>query len=150
MCIRDRAKLDPAMTKSILALGLPAGFQNAIFAIANLFIQAGVNSFDSLMVKGNSAAANADPLIYDCMAAFLSLIHISNDWHGHSIRRSLPAGTARKVNGNLLHEMCIRDRRYGFIYVNKFDDGTGDLSREKKDSFYWYKKVIASNGENLE
>ena len=58
------------MTKSILALGLPAGFQNAIFAIANLFIQAGVNSFDSLMVKGNSAAANADPLIYDCMAAF--------------------------------------------------------------------------------
>ena len=41
-------------------------------------------------------------------------------------------------------------KRYGFIYVNKFDDGTGDLSREKKDSFYWYKKVIASNGEKLE
>ena len=40
-------------------------------------------------------------------------------------------------------------KRYGFIYVNKFDDGTGDLSREKKDSFYWYKKVIASNGEDL-
>ena len=63
-------QLDPAMTKSILALGLPAGFQNAIFAIANLFIQAGVNSFDSLMVKGNSAAANADNMIYDAMAAF--------------------------------------------------------------------------------
>ena len=44
--------------------------QNAIFAIANLFIQAGVNSFDSLMVKGNSAAANADAMIYDAMAAF--------------------------------------------------------------------------------
>lgn len=56
------ARLDPAMTRSILALGLPAGFQNAVFAIANLFIQAGVNSFDSLMVKGNSAAANADAL----------------------------------------------------------------------------------------
>ena len=41
-------------------------------------------------------------------------------------------------------------KRYGFIYVNKFDDGTGDLNREKKDSFYWYKKVIASNGEKLE
>lgn len=63
-------RLDPTMTKSILALGLPAGFQNAIFAIANLFIQAGVNSFDSLMVKGNSAAANADNMIYDAMAAF--------------------------------------------------------------------------------
>ena len=40
-------------------------------------------------------------------------------------------------------------KRYGFIYVNKFDDGTGDLSREKKDSFDWYKKVIATNGEDL-
>ena len=58
------------MTKRILLLGVPAGLQNAIFAIANLFIQAGVNSFDSLMVKGNSAAANADAMIYDAMAAF--------------------------------------------------------------------------------
>ena len=40
-------------------------------------------------------------------------------------------------------------KRYGFIYVNKFDDGTGDLSREKKESFFWYKKVIGSNGEDL-
>ena len=63
-------RFDPNMTRRMLMLGLPAGFQNAIFAIANLFIQAGVNSFDSLMVKGNSAAANADALIYDAMAAF--------------------------------------------------------------------------------
>ena len=40
-------------------------------------------------------------------------------------------------------------KRYGFIYVDKHDDGTGDLSRRPKDSFYWYKKVISSNGENL-
>lgn len=40
-------------------------------------------------------------------------------------------------------------KRYGMIYVNKFDDGTGDLSRERKDSFYWYQKVIRSNGEDL-
>jgi 6-phospho-beta-glucosidase len=36
-------------------------------------------------------------------------------------------------------------KRYGMIYVNKFDDGSGDLSRERKDSFYWYKKVIEEN-----
>lgn len=41
-------------------------------------------------------------------------------------------------------------KRYGFIYVNKFDNGSGNLLREKKDSFYWYKKVIASNGEDLD
>lgn len=40
-------------------------------------------------------------------------------------------------------------KRYGFVYVNKYDDGSGDLGRRKKDSFYWYKSVIASNGENL-
>ncbi|BCN32466.1 glycoside hydrolase family 1 protein [Anaeromicropila herbilytica] len=40
-------------------------------------------------------------------------------------------------------------KRYGFIYVDKYDDGTGDLSRRKKKSFDWYKKVIASNGEEL-
>ncbi len=40
-------------------------------------------------------------------------------------------------------------KRYGFIYVNKFDDGTGDLSRERKESFFWYKKVISSNGEDM-
>ena len=40
-------------------------------------------------------------------------------------------------------------KRYGFIYVNKHDDGTGDMSRSRKDSFFWYKKVIASNGEDL-
>jgi 6-phospho-beta-glucosidase len=40
-------------------------------------------------------------------------------------------------------------KRYGFIYVNKDNDGNGDLSRSRKKSFYWYKKVIESNGEEL-
>ncbi|WP_312443816.1 glycoside hydrolase family 1 protein [Lacrimispora sp.] len=41
-------------------------------------------------------------------------------------------------------------KRYGFIYVEKYDDGTGDLSRRKKKSFDWYKKVIETNGEELD
>lgn len=41
-------------------------------------------------------------------------------------------------------------KRYGFIYVDRHDDGTGDFSRSRKDSFFWYKKVIASNGEDLD
>ncbi len=40
-------------------------------------------------------------------------------------------------------------KRYGFIYVDQDDDGNGTLSRSKKDSFYWYQKVIASNGADL-
>lgn len=41
-------------------------------------------------------------------------------------------------------------KRYGFIYVDQDDEGRGSKARSRKDSFYWYKKVIASNGENLE
>ncbi|MCD7751396.1 MAG: 6-phospho-beta-glucosidase [Lachnospiraceae bacterium] len=40
-------------------------------------------------------------------------------------------------------------KRYGMIYVDKNNDGTGTLKRSKKDSFYWYQKVIASDGEDL-
>ena len=55
---------------NVLAIGVPAGFQNAIFSIANLFIQAGVNSFSTVVVEGNSAAANVDNVVYSVMNAF--------------------------------------------------------------------------------
>lgn len=41
-------------------------------------------------------------------------------------------------------------KRYGFIYVRRYDDGTGDFARLKKKSFYWYQNVIHTNGECLE
>ena len=41
-------------------------------------------------------------------------------------------------------------KRYGFVYVDRDDFGNGSLKRIKKDSFYWYKKVIASNGADLD
>lgn len=40
-------------------------------------------------------------------------------------------------------------KRYGFIYVDMDDEGKGSMARSRKDSFYWYKKVIASNGDDL-
>lgn len=56
--------------KDILRIGIPAGAQNAIFQVANLFIQVGVNSFSATMVAGNSAAANADAVVYGVMMSF--------------------------------------------------------------------------------
>lgn len=41
-------------------------------------------------------------------------------------------------------------KRYGFIYVDQDDDGKGTLNRYRKDSFYWYQRVINSNGEYLD
>ena len=66
---RSLLRLDIRKCRQILYISIPSGMQNAIFAIANLFIQAGVNTFDAIMVEGNAAAANADALIYDVMAA---------------------------------------------------------------------------------
>jgi 6-phospho-beta-glucosidase len=41
-------------------------------------------------------------------------------------------------------------KRYGFIFVDRDNNGNGTLERKKKKSFYWYKKVIESNGEDLD
>ncbi|MTD37549.1 family 1 glycosylhydrolase [Erwinia sp. CPCC 100877] len=41
-------------------------------------------------------------------------------------------------------------KRYGFIYVDQDETQTGSLERYKKDSYFWYQEVIASNGRNLE
>ena len=62
--------LDKQELRRVLGLGIPAGLQNGIFAVANLFIQGAVNSFDSVMVEGNAAAANSDAIIYNVMSAF--------------------------------------------------------------------------------
>jgi 6-phospho-beta-glucosidase len=41
-------------------------------------------------------------------------------------------------------------KRYGFIYVDADDECKGTMKRYRKDSFYWYQKVISSNGEDLD
>lgn len=40
-------------------------------------------------------------------------------------------------------------KRYGFIYVDRQNDGSGSLKRMKKESFSWYKQVIETNGSNI-
>lgn len=42
-----------------------------------------------------------------------------------------------------------KKKRYGFIYVDKQDDGTGTMERTPKDSFYWYQHIIETNAEEL-
>ena len=45
------------------------------------------------------------------------------------------------------HEGAVK--RYGFIYVDREEFDVKNLDRYRKDSFFWYKEVIASNGENM-
>lgn len=61
---------DRVVAGSILKIGIPAAMQYSLFAVANLFVQSAVNSFNHVVVEGNSAAMNFDSLVYDVMAAF--------------------------------------------------------------------------------
>ncbi|WP_455721487.1 MATE family efflux transporter [Agathobacter sp.] len=67
--IKDIA-IDKEAAVSVLRIGVPAAIQYSLFAIANICIQTSINSFSHVVVEGNSAATNADSLIYDMMAAF--------------------------------------------------------------------------------
>lgn len=51
----------------ILRVGLPAGFQGAVFSISNVLIQSSVNSFGSIAVAGNTAAQNLEGFVYNAM-----------------------------------------------------------------------------------
>ena len=88
-------KISVKELKKILVIGIPAGLQNAIFQIANLCVQAGVNSFDATMVAGNAAAAKADALVYDVMTAFYTAC-------GSFMGQNFGAGNRKRVrNSNL-------------------------------------------------
>ncbi len=79
----------------LIELGVPAAFQYALFAIANLFVQVSVNSFSHVVVEGNAAAANADSLIYDMMAAFYTAC-------ASFIAQNRGAGNKKRILGSYL------------------------------------------------
>lgn len=64
---------------------------------------------------------------------------------GVDLRGYMPWGCIDLVSAST-GEMA---KRYGFIFVERYDDGSGDFTRRRKKSFYWYQKVIQSNGEIL-
>lgn len=88
-------RLDKKHAAEILRLSIPSGLQNGIFYLANLFVQAGVNRFDTVMVAGNSAAANADALVYDVMGAFYTAC-------GSFIGQNCGAGKKKRVRDSYL------------------------------------------------
>ena len=84
-----KLRLHPMEAKRVLMIGIPSGLQNAIFAVANLFVQAGLNSFDEITVSGAAAAANADTLVFNMMGAFYTACasFVSRNWGaGHKER----------------------------------------------------------------
>ncbi len=98
LCL-SRLRVHPQEARRVLTIGIPTGLQNAIFAIANLFVQVGVNSFDAVTVSGAAAAANADTLLFNMMAAFYTgcASFVSRNWG---------AGKTQRITKSYLVSMC--------------------------------------------
>ena len=64
-----KIKIHKKELKEIVKIGLPAGLQSSLFSFSNVLIQSTINSFGSVAMAGNTAAQNADAIIYTCTNA---------------------------------------------------------------------------------
>ena len=105
-------KLYKGRVLPVLKLGIPSGFQMAIFAIANMFIQSGVNELSEIDIEGNSACATFDSLVYDVMAAFYAgcASFISQNYGAGNKKRMLKSyyvGLVYSFGIGLLFGLCL-------------------------------------------
>lgn len=60
----DKIRISKDKALGMMKIGLPAGFQGALFSISNILIQSGINSFGSVVMAGNTAAGNLEGFVY--------------------------------------------------------------------------------------
>ena len=102
------------------------------------------NGFGAIDVKEEDGTVD-DQYRIDYLKAHIEAMKAAVDCDGVDLIGYTPWGCIDLVSAGT-GEM---KKRYGFIYVDKDNDGNGTLERSKKKSFDWYKQVIASNGEKL-
>ena len=102
------------------------------------------NGFGAIDVKEEDGSCH-DPYRIDYLRAHIEEMKKAVEEDGVDLMGYTPWGCIDCVSFTT-GEM---KKRYGFIYVDRDNEGNGTLERSKKDSYDWYKKVIASNGEEL-
>ncbi len=107
------------------------------YKLPMMVVENGLGATDTLEKDGKVH----DPYRIDYLSKHINAMEIAIN-HGVDLRGFTPWGCIDLVSAGT-GEM---KKRYGFIYVDKNDDGTGDYNRYLKDSFYWYQKVIETNG----
>ena len=114
-------------------------WQKPLFVVEN-----GIGAKDELIEDGRGGKTVDDDYRIDFLAAHLREL-------GKAMEDGVPVlgYTAWGCIDLVSASTAQMSKRYGFIYVDRNDDGTGTLTRYKKKSFYWYKNVIASNGAVL-
>ena len=107
-------RIYPDKLLAIVRVGLPAGLQGAIFSISNVLIQSSINSFGSVAMEGNTAAANLEGFIYNAMNAFY---HTSLTFTGQNLGARKPHRIPRILLTCIALSMTISITLSGLMYV---------------------------------
>ena len=125
----------------------PVGLRYALnwftdrYGLPLFIVENGFGAYDKVEEDGSIH----DPYRIDYLRAHIEQMKKAVDEDGVDLMGYTPWGCIDLVSAGT-GEM---EKRYGFIYVDKNNKGEGTLARSKKDSFAWYQKVIATNGEDL-
>ena len=132
-------------SRRVLMIGIPSGLQNATFAVANLFVQVGVNSFDAVMVSGNSAAANADTLVFNMMAAFYTACasFVSRNWGAGNNDRIVKSYRISMLYASLVGALAgallwLFGREFLSLFANETDVINAGIQRLRIMSFSFF------------
>ena len=116
-------------------------YQKPLFIVEN-----GLGAKDELIPDGNGSFTVEDDYRIEYLRAHIEAMKAAVEEDGVELWGYTPWGCIDLVSAST-GEMS---KRYGFIYVDRDDAGNGTFARYRKKSFGWYKKVIASNGEELD
>ena len=116
-------------------------YQKPLFIVEN-----GLGAKDELVEDGQGSYTVDDQYRIDYLRAHIQAFKQAVEEDGVELLGYTPWGCIDLVSAST-GEMA---KRYGFIYVDRDNQGNGSLKRYKKRSFEWYKKMIASNGEELD
>ncbi|MBS7577176.1 MULTISPECIES: 6-phospho-beta-glucosidase [unclassified Enterococcus] len=110
------------------------------YQVPLMVVENGLGAYDKLEADGTIQDGYRIDYLKQHIAAMSEAVEDGVDLIGYT-----PWGCIDLVSAST-GEMA---KRYGFIFVERYDDGTGDFSRRRKASFDWYQQVIASNGSDL-
>ncbi len=114
-------------------------YEKPLFIVEN-----GLGALDTLTMDANGAPSVQDDYriryLNDHLCQVNEALHDGVDVMGYTLWSSIDIVSASTAQ---------LSKRYGLIYVDRNDDGSGTLKRYRKKSFYWYRDVISSNGEAL-
>lgn len=147
-----KLRLHRMASQRVLVIGVPSGLQNVIFAVANLFVQVGVNTFDAVTVSGAAAAANADTLVFNMMAAFYTACasFVSRNWGAGQNDRILKSYRISMCYAVIVGALCggallLFGREFLSLFANETEVIDAGMDRLRIMSFSFFIAPLMDN-----